>query len=156
MAFEPIETQEAFDAAIKTRLERERRKVEGEIEAKYADYGELAEKAKAYDEAREAEKSELEKANERIAALEGEKAKREEADKAAALRRKVASEKGVPEDLISGSDEEAMGASADRLLEFAKEKRPSGAQDPSAGSFRRGSSGDGGEKAYVRQLLGSR
>ncbi len=96
MAFEPIETQEAFDAALKARLERERRKVEGEIEAKYADYGELAEKAKAYDEAREAEKSELEKANERIAALEGEKAKREEADKAAALRRKVASEKGVP------------------------------------------------------------
>ena len=39
MAFEPINTQEEFDAAIKARLERER--------AKFSDYDELKEQAEA-------------------------------------------------------------------------------------------------------------
>lgn len=41
MEFKPIETQEAFDAAIKERLERER--------AKFADYDELKSGAAAKD-----------------------------------------------------------------------------------------------------------
>ena len=57
MAFEPIQTQEEFDAILKKRLEREREKVAAEVSAKYANYDELAEKAKAYDEAQEAQKS---------------------------------------------------------------------------------------------------
>ena len=58
MSFTPIETQEKFDEAIKERLARER--------AKFADYDELKAKAAKFDEAEEARKSDLEKANERI------------------------------------------------------------------------------------------
>ena len=47
-------TQAEMDAIIGDRLKRER--------AKYADYNELAKKAKAFDEAEEAGKSELQKA----------------------------------------------------------------------------------------------
>lgn len=116
MAFEPIEGQEQLDAVLKTRLAREREK----IKAEYADYDELAEKAKAYDEAQEAQKSEAQKAQERIAQLEGDIKKRDEADKVRELRKKVAKETGIPEDLIQGADEESMKAYAAQIAEFAK------------------------------------
>ncbi len=116
MAFEPIESQEQLDAVLKTRLAREREK----IKAEYADYDELAEKAKAYDEAQEAQKSEAQKAQERIAQLEGDIKKRDEADKVREMRKKVAKETGIPEDLIQGTDEESMKAYAAQIAEFAK------------------------------------
>lgn len=143
MAFEPIESQEQLDAVLKTRLAREREK----IKAEYADYDELAEKAKAYDEAQ--------KAQERIAQLEGDIKKRDEADKVREVRKKVAKETGIPEDLIQGADEESMKAYAAQIAEFAKVQTPAGATDPTPGSFSGGDDGGNDEKrAFVRSLFG--
>jgi chromosome segregation ATPase len=95
-------------------------KVRRETREKYADYDDLAKKAKAYDEAQEAAKTELEKAREESAkaidelnALKAEKARSE-------LRQKVSKETGVPADLISGDDEESMTASAQAIADYAK------------------------------------
>ena len=86
-------TQAEMDAIIGDRLKRER--------AKYADYDELAKKAKAYDEAEEANKSELEKtAEERDdykAKFEKLTAEIEHAEKVA----RIAAEKGVDEKLLA-------------------------------------------------------
>lgn len=155
MAFEPIQTQEEFDAILKKRLEREREKVTAEVSAKYANYDELAEKAKAYDEAQESQKSEVQKAQEKIAQLEGDIKKRDEADKVREVRKKVAKETGIPEDLIQGADEESMKAYAAQIAEFAKVQTPAGATDPTPGSFSGGDDGGNDEKrAFVRSLFG--
>lgn len=151
MAFEPIESQEQLDAVLKTRLAREREK----IKAEYADYDELAKKAKAYDEAQEAQKSEAQKAQERIAQLEGDIKKRDEADKGREMRKKVAKETGIPEDLIQGTDEESMKAYAAQIAEFAKVQTPAGAPDPTPGSFSGSEDGASDDKRdFVRALFG--
>lgn len=155
MAFEPIQTQEEFDAILKKRLEREREKVTAEVSAKYANYDELAEKAKAYDEAQEAQKSEVQKAQEKIAQLEGDIKKRDEADKQREMRAKVAKETGIPESLIQGTDEESMKAYAAQVAEFAKVQTPAAPKDDKPGSFSSGEGGGDDEKrAFTRQLLG--
>ena len=155
MAFEPINTQEELDAILKSRLAREREKVTAEVSSKYADYDELVEKAKAYDEAQEAQKSEAQKAQERIAQLEGDIKKRDEADKQREMRKKVAKETGIPEDLVQGSDEESMKAYAAQIAEFAKVQTPPAPKDPNPGSFSGGDTGDGDEKrVFARALLG--
>lgn len=145
MSFTPIETQEAFDAAIRDRIARER--------AKFADYDELKAKAERFDEAEEARKSDLERANERIAELEGAARDREEADRLSALRSKVSSETGVPADLISGTDEDSMRESAAAIAAFAKATVPAAPNLGEAGRFAGDErpSGLGGD-GYVRDL----
>lgn len=155
MAFEPIQTQEELDAIIKKRLEREREKITAEVSGKYANYDELAEKAKAYDEAQEAQKSEVQKAQEKIAQLEGDIKKRDEADKQRELRKKVAKETGIPEELIQGSDEESMKAYAAQVAEFAKVQTPAAPKEDNPGVFSSGEgAGDDEKRAFTRQLLG--
>ena len=77
----PIETQEAFDAAIGERLERLERKVRGE----YADYDELRGKAEGYDAAQA-----------RVAELEGEAQGLRDRMEREALAAKVAEEGSSP------------------------------------------------------------
>lgn len=155
MAFEPIQTQEELGAIIKKRLEREREKITAEVSGKYANYDELAEKAKAYDEAQEAQKSEVQKAQEKIAQLEGDIKKRDEADKQHELRKKVAKETGIPEELIQGSDEESMKAYAAQVAEFAKVQTPAAPKEDNPGAFSSGEgAGDDEKRAFTRQLLG--
>jgi hypothetical protein len=76
-AFEPITSQEAFDKALGPRLERER--------GKFADYEDLKEKAGKYDDLEQANKSDLDKANERATTAEA-KAAEIPAEVAKALR----------------------------------------------------------------------
>ena len=86
-------TQSEMDAIIGDRLKREK--------AKYADYEELARKAKAYDEAEDARKSELQKAVEERDAM---KARLDEMEAAKALAdavAKAAAEHGVDAGLLS-------------------------------------------------------
>ncbi len=71
MEFKAIETQEAFDAAIKDRIERER--------AKFADYDELKTAAAAKD-------GELAKVRAKLAKLEEAEKKRDEDERRAALK----------------------------------------------------------------------
>ena len=156
MAFEPIQTQEELDALLKKRLEREREKLTAEISAKYGDYDDLVEKAKAYDEAQEAQKSEAQKAQERIAQLESDIKKRDEADKQRELRKKVAKETGIPEELIQGSDEDSMKAFASQIAEFAKVQTPPAPKEANPGSFSGENNGAENEEllSFKRKLLG--
>lgn len=149
MEFEPIETQEAFDAAIRERISRAQR---AERE-KYADYEQLKAKAAEYDKAQEAEKGDLQKAREAIERLKKSAAERDEADKLRELRTKVSKATGVPAELIGGSDEEAMTASAKAIAEFAK--KPSAPSVGKPGSFAKdGAGGDSEKREFVRRLSG--
>ena len=148
MAFEPIQTQEELDAILKKRLEHERKKVTAEVSAKYANYDELTEKAQ------EAQKSEVQKAQEKIAQLESDIKKRDEADKQREMRAKVAKETGIPESLIQGTDEESMKAYAAQVAEFAKVQTPAAPKDPNPGKFSSGEGTNDEQREFARALLG--
>lgn len=90
---------------------------------------ENAEKARLYDEAQEQGKSELQKAQEAAAKAEA----RAAAMEAEAMRAKVAAATGVDADLLSGSSEEEMRASAERLLAWRAAQVPKGAPATDAG-----------------------
>ena len=86
-------TQAELDAIVRDRLKREREK--------YADYADLQTKAKAYDEAQEAAKSELQRAVERAEKAETELAGIKQEQERAALVAKLAAEKGVSAEMLS-------------------------------------------------------
>lgn len=90
---------------------------------------ENAEKARLYDEAQEQGKSELQKAQEAAAKAEA----RAAAMEAEAMRAKVAAATGVDADLLSGSSEEELRASAERLLAWRGVQVPKGAPAADAG-----------------------
>ena len=102
---------------------------------------ENAEKARLYDEAQEQGKSELQKAQEAAAKAELQKAQeaaakaeaRAAAMEAEAMRAKVAAATGVDADLLSGSSEEELRASAERLLAWRGAQVPKGAPATDAG-----------------------
>lgn len=105
-------TQAELDAIVGDRLKRER--------ARYADYDALKEKAAQYDAEKEAEKSELEKATERAAALQAELDDMKHQSEVRALRDKVALQTGVPATLLSADTEDELMDQANKILEFAK------------------------------------
>lgn len=90
---------------------------------------ENAEKARLYDEGQEQGKSELQKAQEAAAKAEA----RAAAMEAEAMRAKVAAATGVDADLLSGSSEEELRASAERLLAWRGAQVPKGAPATDAG-----------------------
>ena len=148
--FTPIETQEAFDAAIKARIERAERKVREE----FGDYDDLKAQAAKWDEKEEGEKSDLQKAQEHIRELEDAAAKRDASDKLKAAREKVAKETGVPAELISGDDEESMTEFAQAVAKYAK--KPVAPNADGAGRFNAGDDGgkDSDLSAFASQLFG--
>ena len=110
-------TQDELNAIVGKRLAEEK--------GKYADYEELKKKAAAFDEAEEAQKSELQKATERADQLQSQLDKMLKADEIRKVREKVAAETGVPAGLLSGEDEETCKAQADGILSFATSSKPS-------------------------------
>jgi len=108
-------TQSELDAIIGDRLKREREK--------YSDYEAIKAKADKYDEAEEANKSELQKAVEKADSLQKQLDALNKQNDIREVRAKVAKEKNVPADLLTGDDEESCTAQADAILDFAK---PSG------------------------------
>lgn len=123
-------TQEELNAIVGSRLHEER--------AKYADYETLKEKAAKFDAAEEAQKTELQKATEKAAALQEQLDKLNAATEARNIRDKVSAELGVPATLLSGTDEETCKAQAKAILEFAKPgsypKVKDGGDPPKGGS----------------------
>lgn len=108
--FEPIASQEALDKIIQARIARERKRFE--------DYDELKAKASKLAEFEEAQKTEAQKAQERLEAAEKRAAELE----SKATRAEVAAAKGVPAALLSGSTQEELEASADALIAFKGEQ----------------------------------
>jgi hypothetical protein len=77
-------------------------------------------KAEKFDELEEANKSELQKATERAQALEAELNSMKQAEAIRAIKTQVATETGVPAELLTGSTEEECTAQANAILSFAK------------------------------------
>lgn len=75
---------------------------------------ENADKAAAFDDAQESQKTEQQKLTDALAKAQAEAA----TARSEALRLQVAAAKGVPADLLTGSTQEELDAAADRLLAF--------------------------------------
>lgn len=105
-------TQDEMNAIIRDRLSREREK--------YADYDALKDKAQKFDAAEEASKSELQKAQERAESLQAQLNALTQAAEVQKVRTKVATEKGLPANLLTGTTEEECSTQADAILAFAK------------------------------------
>ena len=104
-------TQAQLDAIVADRLNREK--------AKYADYETLKEKAAKFDAAEEAGKTELQKANDKAAALQRELDDLKQSQTQAAMRAKVAKDTKLPAELaefLTAQDEEGCKAQAQKLL----------------------------------------
>ena len=119
----------AEDAAQQVDWEAEARKWKELSRKNESRMKENAEKARLYDEAQEQGKSELQKAQEAAAKAEA----RAAAMEAEALRARVAAATGVDADLLSGSSEEELRASAERLLAWRGAQVPKGAPATDAG-----------------------
>lgn len=124
--FKPIETQEAFDEAIKERLNRQK----DAFEKQYADYDQI----KARNADLETEVTTLQGTIEETkqSAAKHEETLKELNSKIAGyetanLRTKIALQNGLPLDLadrLVGDDEATLKADAERLAGFVKPKAP--------------------------------
>jgi uncharacterized protein (DUF3084 family) len=141
--FTPITSQEQLNQAIGARLERER--------AKFGDYDDLRAKAAKLDEIEQANKTELEKAQE---AANAATAERDQA-RAEALRLKVAVKHGIAAEdaelFLTGQDEQTLEAQAARLASRVADRKKNGAVVPGEGSGAGKPAGD--LQAFTRQLF---
>ena len=103
-------TQAELDAVVKDRLKREREK--------YADFDALKAKAAKLDELEAANKSELEKATEKAAALQAQLDGIKKAEELREMRTKIATENNVPIELLTGVTEEECQTQADKVKEM--------------------------------------
>lgn len=108
-------TQEDVDRIVRDRLARAKAQPP-------SDYEELKKKAALYDEAQEAAKSELERAEERASRAERALAEAQERAEHAALVAKVSEETGVPASLLHGSTEEELASSARAVSDYARSR----------------------------------
>lgn len=117
--------------------EREKNKT---LKAEVAANADAVEKAKKYDEAQAASRTELEKAqaradaaekalNERAAADEKAKAEADAAAEAKKVRAEVAKAKGVPESALRGSSKEEFEEHADELIAAGIKPKPAPSSD---------------------------
>lgn len=104
-------TQAELDAIVQDRVKRERQKYEG--------FEDLKAKAQKYDEQEEANKSELQKAQERATELEQKLKQKEHEDNIRDLRKKVADELKVPAELLTADTEEECRTQAQAIMSFA-------------------------------------
>lgn len=103
-------TQSELDAVVKDRLKREREK--------YADYEDIKAKATKFDELEQANKSELEKANEQVNALKAELEGIRKANELRDLRNRIANENNVPVELLTGTTEEECTTQVGKIREM--------------------------------------
>ena len=124
--FAPITSQADLTRIITERVSRER--------AKYADFDDLKAKAERFDELADANKSEIEKANEKAAQA----ARESEQARAEALRWKVAAKHGITDEdaelFLHGTDEDTLTKQAKRLQERASDRKRQGNHVPREGT----------------------
>ena len=109
-------SQDEVNSIVAERLAREK--------AKYEGFEELKAKAEKYDQLEEANKSELQKASERVASLEAQLDALNKAKEVEAMRDKVATEIGVPVKLLTADTEEACIEQANAIKEYATPAYP--------------------------------
>lgn len=145
--FEPITSQDQLNAALKDRLQRER--------AKYADYADLKQKAKQFEELQQANKTEAQKTADRIAALEQELT----STKTDALRARVQARFGIANEdaelFLTASDEETLTKQAERLAERSEDRKKQGNRAPLQGRTSNKSGNDDPLRDLARGLFKS-
>ena len=109
-------TQDEVNAIVGKRLAEEK--------SKFADYEEIKAKAAKFDEAEEANKSELQKAVERANNLEAELNGLKKSEEIRQTREKIATETGIPANLLTGDTEESCKAQAEAIKAFATPNYP--------------------------------
>lgn len=110
-------TQDELNAIVADRLAREK--------AKYEGFEEIKAKAEKYDSLEEANKSELQKASEKVASLEAQLDSMKKSEEVRAIRDKVSANTGVPVNLLTGDTEEACVEQANAIKEYATPNYPS-------------------------------
>lgn len=93
--------------------------------AKYSDYDTLKAKAEKYDEAEEANKSELQKALDKANKLQTELDNLTKQNEIRAVRDEVSQTTGVPSSLLTGSTKEECEAQAKAIAEYKAQSMPS-------------------------------
>ena len=96
-----------------------------EVASKYENYEELKEKAAKFDEAEEAQKTELQKATERADSLKEQLDALTKANAERELKDRISMETGVPASLLRGDSEEDLKAQANAILGFANANKAS-------------------------------
>lgn len=148
--FTPITTQEAFDAAIKDRLDR----AEETFTRKYSDYDDLKSKNTEFEKTIASQTEKIKNLTEKQAGHETEvadlKAKIAGHEKAN-LKIKVAREAGIPYELaskLSGDDEAALKKDAEEFKKFLGKPKAQPLKDtePSEGDMK---------KAGLKTMLGN-
>lgn len=109
-------TQDEVNAIVGKRLAEEK--------GKFADYEELKAKAEKFDAAEEANKSELQRAMERANNLEAELNGIKKAEEVRQMREKVATETGVPMNLLTGATEDECRSQAEGIKAYAQPNYP--------------------------------
>ena len=144
--YTPPATQDDLNRIIADRVSRER--------AKFGDYKELKAKAARLDEIEQANKSELEKATERISAAE----QARDGAVAESLRLRVAAKHGIGSEdadlFLTGSDEETLKKQAERLIARDGDRKKNNNHVPREGT-NPATTGAGDEREFVRELFGS-
>lgn len=138
-------TQAEVDAIIGDRLKREREK--------FADYSDLKTKAEEYDKQQAASKSELQKEQEKSAALQKEIEAMKKKSTIAEARAKVAKDTGVPIECLSGEDEDSCKAQAEAILKFAKPSGYPGVRKDTPPKKNSSSGTDDDMREFARQLF---
>lgn len=162
--FTPINTQEEFDAAISSRLKRERESLTKSITQKFADDGymspdDVAKLKAGYDKQIGDLNSAVDAATKKSAAFEKSIAEKDAAIKkyeTASVKARVAHETGLPYELsgrLSGETEEDIRKDAEALVKLVGQNRhtadPNSSNDPAG----KGSSNNSGINASYKALL---
>ena len=115
----PNEAERTFTAAEVNKLINRKY---AEWASRTADYDELKAKAEKYDAAEEAAKSDLQKAQEQADKYKSELDSLKRENEVRDARNKVATEKGIPANLLTGNTEEECAAQADAILAWRGEQ----------------------------------
>lgn len=125
--FKAIETQEAFDAAIKSRLERHARTVTDEVTKKYEGYLSPEDAAKAA-ETYTGQIADLTAQLETLKTQVSDLTAKNQAHVQSAAKLRIAHEIGIPFELagrLSGETEEEIRADAESLVKFTTSRQES-------------------------------
>lgn len=136
MAFEPIETQEAFDAAIKSRIERNTKTVTEEVTKKYEGYISPEDASKQTAELNKQIKDLTAKLGERDSSIADLTAKNK-AYETASVKTRIAREYNIPYELadrLSGDTEDDIKKDAEKLSAFVGRKKTAPLFDLDSGS----------------------
>ena len=136
MAFEPIETQEAFDAAIKGRIERNTKTVTEEVTKKYEGYISPEDASKQTADLNKQIEDLTAKLDERDSSIADLTAKNK-AYETASVKTRIAREYNIPYELadrLSGDTEDDIKKDAEKLSAFVDRKKTAPLFDLDTGS----------------------